>query len=249
MSNQQVFKWLFMISCSLLVVTYFYKDTLPEPTYYDISLLQDPIQTNTTRDPFSIEVNKQHYSLTPRFDYDLTGVVVSYSNANSFTDIWHYDDWKDFINVRDLCVIWGKNVSSGVYKKLDFSSDTWTCWFSWRDEATGQLFKWTDISNNHLLTENNQIKKQLMEAEIGDVVHFKGILTDYHNVDNGGWRKTSIKRTDTGNGACEVVYLDEFDIIKKAHPSLRHFYSFMKWITLFCFTGWMLMFFMTPFKA
>lgn len=245
---ERLLKRLFIISFSLWMVTYFLKDRLPEPGYYDLHLLQDPLQTTTSRKPFSLEVNQQHYWLKPRYDYDLTGVVVSYSNANGFTDIWHHDDWKDFINLRDLCVVWGKNVSSGVYKKLDFSSDTWTCWFSWQDQTTGQLFQWTNLSNNHLLTEDNQIKKKLMQAEVGDLIHFKGILTDYQNIDQGGWRKTSIKRSDTGNGACEVVYLDEFDIIKKANPTLRRFYSFMGWMTFFSGIGWMLMFLMSPFK-
>lgn len=231
-----------------MTITYFFKDKLPDPVYYDIDILQAPTQTNTVREPFSIEVNHQHYTIIPKFDYDLTGVVVSYSNANGFTDIWHYDDWKDFINVRDLCVIWGANVSTGVYKKLDFSSDTWTCWFSWQDQATGKLFTWSALSNNHLLTENNQIKKQLMAAEIGDVVHFNGVLADYTNTDTRGWRKTSVIRKDTGNGACEVVYLEAFDIIKKAHPKLRHFFTLMKWVAIFSFVAWICMFMITPFK-
>ena len=74
-----------------------------------------------------------------KFDYELTGIVVSYSNADGFTNIWHHKRWKDFINVRDICVIWEPNVSFGIYKNLPFSSDTWTCWF------IGQMLKQVSI--------------------------------------------------------------------------------------------------------
>ena len=246
---ERLFKWIFIISLSVTAITYFYKDRLPEPGYYDISILNPPVQTDTARDPFSIVANNQHYSIMPRFDYDLTGVVVTYNNASGFTDIWHYDIWKDFINVRDLCVIWGNNVSSGIYKKIGFTSDSWTCWYSWQDTDTFNIFKSTELSNNHLLTNNNWIKNRLMSAELGDVVHFKGSLVDYKNDDNGGERHTSIKRTDTGNGACEVVYIDEFDIIKKANPVLRSIYKLTKWLAILSLLGFIMMTSITPFKS
>ena len=245
----RVFKWIFIISCTLMVVVFFFKDTIPRSSDYAMIPLNDPIQTDTARMPFSTVINKQEYEITPRFDYDLTGVVVSYNNADGFTDIWHHDIWKDFINVRDLCVIWGSNVSTGIYKKISFTSDSWTCWYSWPDNQTGHAFHSTAFSNNHLLLDNNRLKTALFDAEIGDVIHFKGILVDYKNTANDAVRHTSITRLDTGNGSCEVVYLDEFSIIKKANPILRHFFQLAKWMAIFSFIGFVVMFFITPFQS
>lgn len=249
MHLQQWFKWTLIISCALMALLVFYKDTLPEPSTYANVTLPAPIQTETSRPPFSIMMNKQQYDVTPKFNYELTGVVVSYNNADGFTDIWHHDIWKDFINVRDLCVIWGSNVSTGIYKKVSFTSDTWTCWFSWPERQTTHDFQFTGISNNHLLVDDNRLKAALLNAEMGDVVHFKGLLVDYKNDANDPVRHTSVTRLDTGNGACEVVYLDEFDVIKKAHPFLRHVYQFTKWMAILSFIGVTIIFFKTPFKA
>jgi hypothetical protein len=232
----------------MLVIAH-YKDNIPEPQTYTSISLNPPIQTETYRQPFSITTNKQRYEITPKFDYDLTGVVVTYSNADGFTNIWHHDVWKDFINVRDLCVIWNPNVSSGIYKDVSFSSDSWTCWATWKDRSTTDNFKFTALSNNHLLTDNNQITAALLNAEIGDVVHFKGVLAGYRNEESGAERGTSIKRTDTGNGACETVYIDDFKIIKKANPILRNFYTLTKWITIFSLAGFLIMFVRTPFRS
>jgi len=246
---QQLFKWIFLISLSLMLFTAYYKDELPEPTTDSSIRLEPPLQTETSRQPFTIVSNKQRYNITPKFDYDLTGIVVTYSNADGFTNIWHHDIWKDFINVRDLCVIWDPNVNSGVYKKVTFSSDSWTCWFSWKDSATTEQFKITAIANNHLVTTNNQIKAALLNAEIGDVVHFKGVLATYKNEESGAERETSIKRTDTGNGACETVYMDEFKVIQKANPVLRNFYKLSKWIAIFSLIGFVIFFIKTPFQS
>jgi len=229
-------------------ILYFFKDRLPEPNTYDFITLNPPLQTATAREPFIIEANKQHYQITPKFDYDLTGVLVTFNNANGLADIWHYYDWKDFINVRDLCVIWDPNVSSGVYKKVHFTSDSWTCWWSWQDNDTTKRFKFNAISNNHLLTDKNQLKTALLAAEIGDIVHVKGVLASYTNLENGAYRGTSITRKDTGNGACETVYVDEFNIIKKANPILRNFYSLTKWLAILSLIGFLIMFIRTPFE-
>lgn len=245
---QRVFKWIFLISLLIMAVTYYYKDIFPEPSSYDMNILGDPIQTPTDREPFSITANKQHYSLTPKFDYDLTGVVVTYNDASGLADIWHYDIWKDFINVRDLCVIWGENVNSGIYKNISFTSDSWTCWAAWQDSNITNVFKGTALSNNHLLTDNQRVKQRLLQAEKGDVVHFKGVLTDYQNDDNGATRGTSTTRTDTGNGACETVYIDEFNIVKKANPIWHNFYFLSKWMAILSLIGYLIMFSITPFK-
>ena len=246
---KKLFKWMFLISFSLTLILYFYKDQLPEPSEYIPFPLNVPTQTETSRTPFTIHANHQDYKITPKFNYDLTGVVVSYNNANGFTDIWHYDLWKDFINIRDLCVIWGVNVKAGIYKKLTFSHDTWTCWVAWDDSALNTIFKFSGFSNNHLLTDNNAIKTAVMNAEVGDVIHFKGILTDYKIEATGAKRETSIRRDDTGNGACEIVYLDEFKVIKKVNVTLRRIYLLSKWIAIFSLIGFLIMYLASPVEA
>lgn len=242
MYYQRLFKWVFIISCLLMAVTYYYKDNLPNPNAYDPGLLKAPLQSETARTPFSIVANKQQYTITPKFDYELTGIVVSYSDADGFTNIWHHKRWKDFINVRDICVIWEPNVSSGIYKNMQFSSDSWTCWVYWPDAKTGNLFQSNALSNNHLLTDNYLIKNALRQAEIGDVIHFKGVLAEYKNNLNGGFRGTSTTRDDTGDRACETVYIDEFNIVKKANPELRTIYAFSKWIAGLSLIGFLYLF-------
>jgi len=243
---ESLFKWLFMLSLLTMGAAYFYKDKLPDPSYYDPDQLDEPIQTPTSEPAFTLQVNEQEYVVSPKFSYELDGVVVSYHDADDLTDIWHHKRWKDFINLRDLCVIWGGNVESGVYKRMTFNNDNWTCWASWPDAATGALFKMNALSNNHLLTDDDAVKTALMSAEPGDHIRLKGVLASYSNKASGFQRGTSVIRDDTGNGACETIYLDEFKIIKKANRKLRRLYDLSKWLTLVTGAGFLLMFAIAP---
>ncbi|MGR8931551.1 MAG: hypothetical protein ACU836_12995 [Gammaproteobacteria bacterium] len=243
---ERLFKYLFISSACIAGVIHFNKDNWPDPSYYDSDLPDAPLQTETDSTSFSITANGLNYTVSPKYDYDLYGVVVSYSNADGLTNIWHHKRWQDFINVRDLCVIWGKNVESGVYKDMKFESDSWTCWAYWPSSEVGARFTMNELSNNHLITDSDTIKRQLMRAEPGDLVHFKGVLAEYINHAAGYTRRTSTTRDDTGQGACETIYIDEFQIVKKANPGLRKAAKIFNWLSLLSFIGFGAMFVLTP---
>ncbi|PVV23078.1 MAG: hypothetical protein B6D74_08690, partial [gamma proteobacterium symbiont of Ctena orbiculata] len=171
---QAISRWGVIITFLLLLLSLLYKDRLPDPDYYEIGRLVDPVQESTYRSPFWIEAEGQRYYVKPLYDYALEGVVVSFHDADSFGDIWHHDRWKDFLNVRDLCVIWGANVSNGVYREMSFDNDSWTCWAYWPDAQTGANFSMTQLSNNHLLVSDDYVKEALMSAEPGDHIRISG---------------------------------------------------------------------------
>ena len=102
------------------------------------------------------------------------------------------------------------------------------------------------LSNNHLLTDNDTIKQALMDAETGDHIRLKGLLAEYDNKTNGFKRGTSVTRNDTGNGACETIYLNEFTIVNKANRKLRRLYHLAKWLTLISAVGFLIAFLAAP---
>ncbi len=243
---QSVSKWIALGSLLLLLLALFNKDQLPEPDYYQHDRLTDPVQRPTLRTPFWIEAADQRYRVKPVFDYALEGVIVSYHDGDDFSDIWHHDKWKDFLNIRDLCVIWGDNVSSGVYLDMTFENDSWTCWAYWPDAETGGRFSMTQLSNNHLLVDDENIKRSLMSAEPGDHIRLSGQLVSYENPSNHFQRGTSTRRDDTGNGACETLYIEDFDIVSKANTKWRTLYTASKWSLGLSLTLFLILFTITP---
>jgi hypothetical protein len=239
-------KWLLIISLAVMAFAYIKKDDLPDPKEYLSQKLDEPVQYKTDKKPFLTQVNEQKYAIKPLFEYELEGVVVSYHDAAAVGDIWHHDKWLDFLNVRDLCVIWGANVRNGVYQDMDFKNDSWTCWASWPDRETGARFSMTKLSNNHLLADSVGVKEALMSAEPGDVVRLKGVLAEYANPANGFIRGSSTNRNDRGNGACETIYLNDFRVVHKANEGMRTLYSVSKWMAIFSFIVFALFFLFSP---
>ena len=51
----------------------------------------------------------------------------------------------------------------------------------------------------------------MKKARQGDLIYLKGYLLYIEASD--GWRwKSSLKRNDTGNGSCELIWVKEFEI-------------------------------------
>jgi len=216
--KREIVKVLLLISVVLLVLSFFLKDRLPPADEILDSLRSDPVQERSELpEPFEVIRKGATYTVTPLFNYDLHGMVVSYHRSDSFADLAH-KRWKDYLNVKDLCVIWGKNIESGAYRKMKFSSRDFTCYYTYPDEETIRRFCESCLSNNHLLSTDPALIRTIMRVNRGDQIHLRGYLAMYDQKQTGFHRGTSTNRDDRGNGACETVYVTDFTILKRANP-------------------------------
>ncbi len=237
---------IFLLFVLLAVVAYQNKDDLPPESFYDHALLEDPLQTKTRLQRFRTEANGIVYTINPLFDYELNGVVVSHYVSGSLGDIYHHDKWKDFINIKDICVIWGHNAASGVYRDMEFDNSPWICWAYWPDREVRNRFSDHQLSNNHLLANDPDVNQAIMEAEPGDQIYFRGVLASYSHSNNQFQRGTSTSRTDRGNGACETIFVTDFQILKKANTGWRALYSWAKIGAAVSLVAFGVVFFVSP---
>lgn len=202
------------------------KDELPGKETILDELYQEPLQTPVSVEPFDVEKNGITYHITPLYDYVLHGMIVSWHHGMSLGDIYH-KKWKDFLNIKDICVAWGRNIETEVYKSMTFKNASWTCYYSYPDRETGKKFCSSCMSNNHLLSGDEAINKVILDAETGDQIYVSGYLANYSH-DEGFRRGTSTSRNDTGGKACETIYVEDFQILKKANKGWRAIYFFSK---------------------
>lgn len=242
-------KWIFIVAAISCLAFYFTKDSFPDPDFYGGLDISEPKQYKTNHPSFTTEVEGQTYHIKPLFDYELRGMVVSLHDADDFLDISHHKSWQDFINLRDFCVIWGDNLEKGLYQKMDFENDSWTCWFSTKDRATWNAFHMDGLSNNHILADDEWLRETIKTAEHGDFIQFSGYLVEYQNPANQFNRGTSTVRTDTGNGACETIYLTNFRILRKANKQLRMAYGIIFWVMLLAGFGFIFAYLKSPFRG
>lgn len=140
-------------SAALFVVAWWLRDALPPPATLAPSVFVEPDQRPADRAPFQTTVGGITYTVRPLFAYDLDGLVVSKHDADTWWD-WIHAAANDKLNVTDLCVVWGANARSGVYRKMDFSSGEFVCYAETASRAVWAAFDPTSLSNNHLLTRS-----------------------------------------------------------------------------------------------
>jgi len=201
-------------SFALLVVAMWRSTILPPPSGLNAVLLEEPEQRPVQQAAFEVSTQGVSYKVQPLYAYDLVGLVVSKHDAHTWWDYIHREA-NDHINVVDLCVVWGNNMRSGAYTDIAFSSGQFTCNFSTNSSAAYAAFDQAAVSNNHLLSADPRLAKLMLSVREGDQIHFRGYLAEYsHNHGFAYKRGTSTVRTDSGNGACETVYVESFKILK-----------------------------------
>lgn len=213
--NNRFGKWLIYAGLLLLLGALWMKNELPEPQALQAELLEEPAQTTVSRQPIAVTVGGIDYSVQPLHKYDLYGMVVSIHDANTWWDYLH-KEWNDKLNVTDLCVVWGENVRSGAYQEISFSSGQFTCNYKTSSDEAWAAFDTSAISNNHLLAADPALAGKMRDIRIGDQIHLRGYLAEYsHNHGFAFKRGTSTVRTDSGNGACETVYVEDFEVLRR----------------------------------
>lgn len=67
-------------------------------------------------------------------------------------------------------------------------------------------------ANMHFIPANDRVNKELKKVKQGDIVAFSGYLIRADGKDGWKW-VSSLTRTDTGNGACELIFVESFEIV------------------------------------
>jgi hypothetical protein len=228
----QLLKIFLVAGILLFIGSYFLKDRYPDSSTMLPQLQNEPAQTPVSMAPFNIRTKGVNYLVTPLYSYDLYGMVVTYHKSNDLSDYSH-EEMKDYINIEDICVLWGSNLQGNYYNKVEFTSGNWTCFLETKDMETFQAFNLSAISNNHLLTGDPKLAKAIRGARRGDQIRITGYLVNYKNA-MGASRNTSITRADTGQGACEVLYVTGFQILKRGSPVWAPLYQLSKYLIIAC---------------
>ena len=225
----KIFKIAYLIFAGLFLIAWFQIRKLPAKETINPALLQEPIQAETTdRDDFSFSYRNKEYEVAPLADYELWGLVVSKNNINAWYNYYHD---KDSVNLKDVCVIWGDNIKDGAYKQeqIKFKSGEFACYVGWSGYLNKPFYP-NKLSNNHLLTANEAIQIAIRQVNVGDQIHIKGVLSDYKEKGSNFTRQSSLSREDENStaragGACEIIYIDQFNIIKHNQLNWNNIYS------------------------
>jgi hypothetical protein len=144
------------------------------------------------------------YRLTPRAQFSATVRVLARER--------YFIDALAPVAPVDLAVGWGRMSDSAVIDALEISQSA--RFYHWRADALPIPRKEveTHSANWHMVPANTGIARKLRRLRAGEVVRLGGRLVDVAGPDGGGAR-TSLRRDDTGAGACEIILVDSLETL------------------------------------
>lgn len=144
------------------------------------------------------------WTLTPRARYDITARILSREN-------YGFDALADLIP-EDLALGWGPMSDNRVLADFDISQSA--RFYGWRPRASLPIPREaviTHSANTHVIPFDSQIRSRLERLRVGQTVHLTGVLVDGVR-DDGARIHTSLVRTDTGAGACEIMLVEDVSV-------------------------------------
>lgn len=163
----------------------------------------DPLQTGLEVAPMATTLGR--WQLTPRARYDITARILSRED-------YHFDLLSDLIP-EDLALGWGPMSDNRVLGAFDITQGA--RFYSWMPRQQGlpvpREVVITHSANTHVIPANPATRRQLGRLRVGQVVHLTGFLVDGVR-DDGAYIHTSLTRSDTGPGACEVMLVEQVEV-------------------------------------
>ena len=162
-----------------------------------------PIQTLTKGVPNALAFGSVQASLTPRARYRLTAYALI--TDNTMRDAW------SAVSGLDIAFAWGRVAHPAVLRHLVFHLKRRYLSVYFRGSPpVGPKTIMNHLGNHHLVAADEEVAAALARIQPGDLVSLEGDLVDI--VVAGQHLKTSLSRTDAGDGACEVLYVERVEI-------------------------------------
>jgi hypothetical protein len=178
-----------------------------------IDVSQDPQQTPyRSEESILRRIKGGSVSITPLAEYKISGAVVSKKSYS--------DDWEGEISPVDLAIAWGKLAEPEFSRYITFSHGYRWYRYQWKEGSPFDAsYIITHSANNHMIPATENVLRALKTVKKRDRVVLEGYLINLKGTYKGRevrWN-TSLSRTDTGDGSCELFYVSKVRIDTKVY--------------------------------
>lgn len=181
---------------------------MPLFNYEENLNIQEPSQTQVNyKVDKEIIYNGKHetVNIEKLADYTISAVVKSKR--------YYFFDAASEVSPMDLALTWGKLDSEELDKHISYSQSS--RWYYYRYDCDSNIdgdYIKRNSSNVHIIPKDSKILMKLIQTHKEDYITLKGYLVVVHFPEYN-W-KSSLSRNDSGNGACEIMYVEEIIINK-----------------------------------
>ncbi len=112
----------------------------------------------------------------------------------------------------DLALGWGSMSDESVLENIKISQSG--RFYRWRVDSFPIPRKDIEIqsANMHLIPANDSVERLMGKVRKGDIIEISGSLVNVKAMDDNWYWTSSLTRNDTGNGACELIFVKDIDI-------------------------------------
>ena len=141
-------------------------------------------------------------------DYRITALAKFNLKARVLSTERYWFDRGAGISPVDFALGWGIMSDQRVLDQLTITQGgRWYYWESNNLPASPEEII-SSSSNMHMIPANDRTDTLLKSVGKGDIVELRGYLVEVTGNDGFVWR-SSLSRTDTGEGSCEVFWVEE----------------------------------------
>jgi hypothetical protein len=160
-------------------------------------------------DPRQMEVGEApvatlgRWRLTPRARYDITARILGRED-------YHFDRLSDLVP-EDLALGWGPMSDNRVLRAFEITQAA--RFYSWVPKEALPIPRREVIehsANTHVIPADAGVRHLLERLRVGQVVHMSGFLVNAVR-DDGAYLNTSLTRSDSGPGSCEVLLVEQLE--------------------------------------
>ncbi len=179
----------------------------------EIDTSQDPIQTSYKSDvPIIREFKNGLFTITPIAEYKISGVMVSKETYSS--------EWEGKISPADLAMVWGKLAEPEYDRYITYSQRNRWYFYKYKPGSPfDNAYVISHSGNHHIIPANENVHRAIKTIKRKEKVVLEGFLVNIKGTYKGRtvtWN-TSLSRTDTGNGSCELFYVSKVRIDTKVY--------------------------------
>ncbi len=149
-------------------------------------------------------LSKPGYRITPLQRFSLEARVLG-------RERYWFDRGADLVPI-DLALGWGPMSDTAVLEQISISQGN--RFFFWRVDRFPVPRQDIEVNsaNMHMIPADADVETALKGLRVGQVVRISGYLVEIAGADGWRWR-SSLTRSDTGNGACELVWVEDLRVM------------------------------------
>jgi hypothetical protein len=170
-----------------------------------IDVSAEPLQEDVQDEaPIQWSHEKEHVTLEPLAHYRIAGRVVG-------TTRYRFG-WQGALVPWDVGLVWGRAATDDVLDHIHFQQSGRFLHYLYSAKLpVDEGYLINHAANNHWIPASDNIRRAIAKLDDGDLLEADGFLVRAKRAGGGDW-SSSLTRSDSGDGACELMYVKRLKV-------------------------------------